>query len=57
MIQELVGSRSDLEKQLKEKTEESLHIYQQMADLSEEKRVVVEIIKQLCMESGRHLLL
>lgn len=53
MIQELVSSKSDLERQLKGKTEESFHVYQQMADLSEEKKILMELIKQLCIELGR----
>lgn len=55
MLQELINSKADVEKQLKEKTEESFHTYQQVADLGEEKKVLVDIIKQLCLESGRHI--
>jgi methylphosphotriester-DNA--protein-cysteine methyltransferase len=54
-IQELSGSKSNLEKQLKEKTEELFHTYQQNADLSEEKKVLVDLIKQLCMESVKYI--
>lgn len=53
MFQELANAKADAEKQLKDKTEESFHVYQQVADLSEEKKVLVDIIKQLCIESGR----
>ncbi len=55
MFQELINSKADVEKHLKEKTEEAFHIYQQVADLSEEKKVLVDIVKQLCMEAGRHI--
>lgn len=55
MLQELINSKADVEKQLKEKTEETFHVYQQIADLSEEKKVLVDIIKQLCVEAGRHI--
>lgn len=48
-------SEADAEKQLKEKTEEAFHVYQQVADISEEKKVLVDIIKQLCIEAGRHI--
>ena len=55
MINELENTKIDAEKQLKEKTEESLHIYQQVADLIQEKKVLVDIMKQLCIEVGRHI--
>ena len=55
MLQDLVSEKKDMEKQLKEKIEEVLHVYQQVADLNEEKKVLVDIIKQLCMESGRQI--
>lgn len=55
MLQQLMQSEADAEKQLKEKTEEAFHVYQQVADISEEKKVLVDIIKQLCIEAGRHI--
>lgn len=50
-----MNRKSDVEKQLTEKTEETFLVYQQVADLSEEKKVLVDIIKQLCIETGRHI--
>ena len=55
MMQELMNSKADIEKHLREKTEEVLQAYQQLADLSEEKKVLVDIMKQLCVESGRNI--
>ena len=56
MLEELMIGKSDLDKQLTEKTEETFLIYQQMADISEEKKVLLNIIKQLCVESGQHII-
>ena len=50
-----MNSKSDVEKQLKNKTEETFHIYQQVADLHEEKKVLIDIMKQLCIEAGRNI--
>lgn len=44
-----------MEKQLKEKTEEVYHVYQQVADLMEEKKVLMDIVHQLCVEAGRQI--
>lgn len=55
MVQELMNRRTDLEKELKGKTEETFHVYQQVADLSEEKKVLVDVIKQLCIVTGRQV--
>ena len=45
--------KSDLERQLKQKIEESLIIYQQLGDLKEEKRVLIDIVEHLCLEAGK----
>lgn len=54
-MKELVNSKKDIERQFKNKTDEAFHIYQQVADLHEEKRVLVDIMKQLCTEAGRYV--
>ena len=55
LLQDLANSKADVEKQLKEKTEEAYHIYQQVADLMEEKKVLMDIVHQLCVEAGRQI--
>ena len=55
MLQGLMNSKAVTEKQLRDKSEEILHVYQQVADLSEEKKVLIDIIKQLCLEAGRRI--
>ena len=55
MLQDLANSKADMEKQLKEKTEEVYHVYQQVADLMEEKKVLMDIVHQLCVEAGRQI--
>lgn len=50
-----MNSKAVTEKQLRDKSEEILHVYQQVADLSEEKKVLIDIIKQLCLEAGRRI--
>jgi len=47
--------KTDMEKELHHKTEEMYHVYQKVADLGEEKKVLVDIIKQLCVEAGRQI--
>lgn len=54
-VQELMNSKNDTEKQLKNKTEEAFHIYQKIADLHEERKILIDIMKQLCIEAGRHI--
>ncbi len=53
LIQDLCNAKSELEKQLRQKSEESLLIYQKVAELTDEKRVLVDIIEHLCMEAGK----
>ena len=48
-----MSANSDLERQLRQKTEESLILYQRLADLKEEKRVLIDIIEHLCGEAGK----
>ena len=55
LLQDLANSKADMEKQLKEKTEEAYHVYQQVADLMEEKKVLMDIVHQLCVEAGRQI--
>lgn len=50
-----MNAKSALEKQLQQKTEESLLIYQQVADLMEEKKVLMDIVEQLCVEAGKQI--
>lgn len=44
-----------MEKELQHKTEEMFHVYQKVADMGEEKKVLLDIIKQLCVEAGRQI--
>ena len=44
-----------MEKHVKEKTEEVYHVYQQVADLMEEKKVLMDIVHQLCVEAGQQI--
>ncbi len=53
LIQDLCNAKSELEKQLRQKSEESLLIYQKVAELTDEKRVLVDIIEHLCVEAGK----
>lgn len=55
LLQDLANSKADIEKQLKEKIEETYHVYQQVADLMEEKKVLMDIVHQLCVEAGRQI--
>ena len=55
LLQDLVNNKDDIERQLKEKTEELFHVYQQVADLMEEKKVLMDIIHQLCLEAGKQI--
>jgi len=50
LLQDLVNRKADLEHQLQEKVEEN---YRQVTDLREEKRVLLHIIEQLCLEAGK----
>ena len=54
-LHDLEERKADLEKELKQKTEEGYHVYQQVADLMEEKKVLMDIIHQLCVEAGRQI--
>lgn len=49
----MMDSKSDLEKQLQQKTEESLLVYQRVGELTDEKRVLVDIVEHLCVEAGK----
>ncbi len=53
LIQDLCNAKSELEKQLHQKSEESLLVYQKVAELTDEKRVLVDIIEHLCVEAGQ----
>ncbi len=53
LIQDLCNAKSELEKQLQQKSEESLLVYQKVAELTDEKRVLVDIIEHLCVEAGQ----
>lgn len=55
LLQDLLNAKATIEKQLQQKTEESLLIYQQVADLMEEKKVLMDIIEQLCIEAGTQI--
>ena len=55
LLQDLVNAKSTLEKQLQQKTEESLLVYQRFADLMEEKKVLMDIVEQLCVEAGKQI--
>ena len=50
LLQDLVNRKADLEHQLQEKVEEN---YRQVTGLREEKRVLLHIIEQLCLEAGK----
>lgn len=53
LIQDLSKSKSELEKQLHQKSEESLLMYQKVSELTDEKNVLVDIIEHLCVEAGK----
>ncbi len=53
LIQDLSKSKSELEKQLHQKNEESLLMYQKVSELTDEKNVLVDIIEHLCVEAGK----
>ena len=55
VLQELMNKKAGIEKELEEKTEEAYHVYQQVADLMEEKKVLMDIVHQLCAEAGRQM--
>lgn len=55
LLHDLEKSKADTEKDLKEKTEEAYLIYQQVADLMEEKKVLMDLVHQLCVEAGRQI--
>ena len=55
LLQGLENSKANIEKCLKEKTEETYQVYQQVADLMEEKKVLMDIVHQLCVEAGRQI--
>ena len=50
-----MNSKANLEYQLREKEEESYLTYQQLMDIMEEKKVLIDIIRQLCTEAGKEL--
>ena len=50
LLQDLVNRKADLEHELQETVEEN---YRQVTDLREEKRVLLHIIEQLCLEAGK----
>ncbi len=47
--------KSEMDRELQHKNEEVYHTYQKMGDLGEEKKVLMDIIKQLCVEAGRQI--
>lgn len=55
LLKDLENSKADIEKELAEKTEETYHVYQQVSDLMEEKKVLMDIVHQLCVEAGRQI--
>lgn len=55
LLHDLEKCKTDTERELKLKTEEAYLVYQQVADLMEEKKVLMDIVHQLCLEAGRQI--
>ena len=55
LLHNLEKSKANIEEELKIKTEEAYLVYLQVADLMEEKKVLMDIVHQLCVEAGRQM--
>ncbi len=55
ILREVLANKAQLETDLQEKAEEQYRAYQQIADMLEERKVLMDIVQQLAFQAGKQI--